>query len=70
MVWGYICQQFDQTIYIILAGFALAILVSHAHNKSCDFTHALSFIVGTSSMALLSAKSPPMAKSGHTHFIK
>ena len=42
MVWGYICQQFDQTIYIIIAGFALAVLVSHTHNKSCDLMHASS----------------------------
>ena len=26
-VWGYVCQQFSQTVYILLAGFALACLV-------------------------------------------
>lgn len=27
-IWGYICQQFSQTMYILLAGFALSCIVS------------------------------------------
>ncbi|XP_046562394.1 signal peptidase complex subunit 1-like [Haliotis rubra] len=27
-VWGYICQQFSQTMYILLAGFALSCLLT------------------------------------------
>ena len=27
-IWGFVCQQFDQTVYIIGAGFILASLVS------------------------------------------
>ncbi|KAK6177503.1 hypothetical protein SNE40_015593 [Patella caerulea] len=27
-VWGYICQQFSQTMYILIAGFALSCLLT------------------------------------------
>ena len=28
-IWGYICQQFSQTMYILIAGFILSCLVSY-----------------------------------------
>ena len=30
-VWGYVCQQFSQTMYILLAGVVLSCIVSQTH---------------------------------------
>lgn len=33
MIWGYLIQQFDQTFYIIVAGFVLAAVVRRGDSK-------------------------------------
>lgn len=40
-VWGYLCQQFEQTVYVTLAGVTLAFIVSRCIlDVQCHFSLA------------------------------
>ena len=47
-VWGYICQQFSQTILILFAGFVLACLVG----TLAVYFHSSSFITVSSKLEI------------------